>query len=81
MHRQQMKLKIFLFVHYVHGLNLQPLAPPSHISLKMILQNQKQWNYQIYNIIYLKCISHNFFYLINEKYSLQIVELSKHIFV
>ena len=29
----------------------------------------------------LKCLSPNFFYLINEKYSLQKVELSKHIFV
>ena len=42
-----MKLKIFLFVHYVQGLNLQPLAPPLHIPFKMILQNQKQWNYEI----------------------------------
>ena len=29
----------------------------------------------------LKCLLPNFFHLINEKYSLQIVELSKHIFV
>ena len=29
----------------------------------------------------LKCLSSNFFYLINEKYSLQIVEMSKNVFV
>ena len=35
----------------------------------------------VYNNLSLKCLSPNFFYLINEKYNLQIVELSKHIFV
>ena len=54
MHRQQMKLKISFFVHCVQGLNLQHLAPPSHIPFKTILQNQKQWNYEIYSMIYVR---------------------------
>ena len=47
-----------------------------------LLKNQNLTNtFKPFLSMLLKCLSPNFFYLINEKYSLEIVELSKDVFV